>query len=76
MPSISIAVLIKDGSHIKNSVSFTAIGTGSQCLQKGIEQYRSAVSWTEFFHGCSVNVPHSVLRGRLAQHVKLITVMR
>ena len=62
-PSISVAGLIKDGKDGSHIVDFTAIGKGSQCLQKGMEQYCYVIPWAKFLPGCKVSIPHSVLHG-------------
>lgn len=61
-PLISLAIIMKEGQDIKQALEYTAIGKGSNCVQKEMEQFCYAVPWTVFLHGCDAPIPSSLLQ--------------
>ena len=46
----------KDPDHFK----YTEIGKGSNCVQKGMQEFERAIPWTSFFHGFQDPLPQNV----------------
>lgn len=61
-PRILATVCIKDehGNKDPDQFKYTEIGKGSNCVQKGMQEFERAIPWTSFFHGFQDSLPQNV----------------
>lgn len=62
-PRVFMAVFMKCGQDVQRVVDYTAIGKGSLCTHRGLQEYCYDVPWAAFFHGSNADIPRSVLEG-------------
>ena len=61
-PRILAAVCTKDehGNKDPEEFEFTDIGKGSNCVHKGMQNFKRVIPWTSFFHGFRDPLPQHV----------------
>ncbi len=61
-PRILATVCIKDqhGNKDQKHFKYTEIGKGSNCVQKGMQEFKRAIPWMSFFHGFQDPLPQNV----------------
>ncbi|DBB11326.1 TPA: hypothetical protein ACH3X3_006754 [Trebouxia sp. C0006] len=48
------------GNKDPDQFKYTEIGKGSNCVQKGMQEFERAIPWTSFFHGFQDSLPQNV----------------